>query len=185
MIATMVRVQTTDVPPFVREFNEVDALIGPHCTIAPILTQFKLDPANTARLFYHPLFHLANRLELKNDRPVLFSYVARLPIYAARFRADADPQRLLYHWQPSQRDTRVRQIDIAGFEAASGIPVDYILLWDFPAEGQADPDQTIRAAVTGAHYELVHRSAGGRMELYRRPANGGANGVDSGGCAIP
>ena len=119
------------------------------------------------------MFHLANRFELTNDRPVLFSYVARLPIYAARFRPGADPQGLLYLWEPSQRDTRVRRIDIAGFEAASGMAVDYILLWDFPAEGQADPDQNIRSAVTAAHYELVHRSTGGRLELYRRPGGGG------------
>ena len=177
MIGMTLWVQVWEVPAAADEFNEADAWIGPHCTIAPVLTQFKLDPDNTARLFYHPLFHIANRLELKSDRPVLFSYLARLPIYAVRFRPGADPQRLLFKWRPSQRDTRVRAIDIAGFEAASGIPVDYVLLWDFPAADQPGSYRDIRAAVTGAHYQLVHRSSGGRMELFRRPG--------SGGCAKP
>jgi hypothetical protein len=173
MIAVTLRVQMVDVPPVMREFNEADALIGPHCTIAPVLAQFKLDPANTARLFYHPLFHLANRFELTNDRPVLFSYVARLPIYSARFQPNVDPQRLLYRWEFSQRDTRVRQIDIAGFEAATGLSLDYVLLWDFASEEKVPPAGDIRTAVANAHYELVHRSAGGRLELYRRPGTGG------------
>jgi hypothetical protein len=173
MIGMAFWVQAWEVPAAAREFNEADAWIGPHCTVAPVLTQFKLDPANTARLYYHPLFHLASRFELRGDRPVLFSYVARLPIYPVMFRPGADPQRLLYGWQLSQRDTRVYQIDIAGFEAASGIPVDYVLLWDFPEPDQPGPYHDIRLAVTGARYQLVHRSSGGRMELYQRPGPGG------------
>ena len=162
-------VQAVDVPPVVGEFTEIDAAIGPGCTLAPVLSQFKLDPENTARLFYHPLFHLANRLESGGDRVVLFSYVARLPMYPARFRADADPQRLLFGWEKGQRDTRVREIDIPRFEAATGIPVDYVLLWDVP-EGPG-PYARIRAHV--ARYELAMRTSGGRGELYRRPGSGG------------
>lgn len=173
MWAMALWVQAWDVPAAAREFNEADALIGPHCTVAPILTQFKLDPANTARLFYHPMFHIASRFELREDRPVLFSYVARLLVYPVRYRPDADPQRLLYGWLPGQRDTRVYKIDIAGYEAASGIPVDYVLLWDFPPPDVAGPYHDIRTAVTGGNYQLVHRSTGGRMELYQRPGPGG------------
>jgi hypothetical protein len=173
MMGAMFWVQVRELPPAVREFNEADAWIGPHCTVAPILTQFKLDPANTAQLLYHPLFHLTSRFELRDDRPVLFSYVARLPVYPVRFRPGTDPQRLLFGWQPGQRDTRVRQIDIPGYEAASGIPVDYVLLGDFPEPDQVGPYQDIRAALARARYKLVHRSSGGRMELYQRPGPGG------------
>jgi hypothetical protein len=173
MIGAVFWVQAWQVPAVAHEFNEADAWIGPHCTVAPILTQFKLDPENTAQLFYHPLFHLASRFELRDDRAVLFSYVARLPIYPVKYRSNADPQRLLYGWKPSQRDTRVYKIDIAGYEAASGLPVDYVLLWDFPAPDRPGPYRDIRQAVIGAHYELAHRSSGGRMELYRRGGPGG------------
>jgi hypothetical protein len=173
MIGMTLWVQLWDAPAAVREFNAADALIGPHCTLAPVLTQFKLDPDNTARLFYHPLFHLANRFELRSDRPVLFSYVARLPVYPVRFRPNADPQLLLYGWKPSQRDTRVYHIDTAGYETASGIPVDYVMLWDFPAPDQPGPYQDMRSVIVQGHYELVHRSSGGRMELYRRTGPGG------------
>jgi hypothetical protein len=177
MWAMALWVQAWQVPAAAREFEEADALIGPHCSVAPILTQFKLDPANSARLFYHPMFHIASRFELRDDRPVLFSYVARLPIYPVRYRSDADPQRLLYGWLPGQRDTRVYKIDIAGYAAASGIPVDYVLLWDFPKPDISGPYHDIRTAVTAANYRLVHRSSGGRLELYQRP------GPD--GCAKP
>lgn len=166
-------VQVADVPSALKEFNEANAYIGPHCTIAPVLAQFKLDPENTARLAYHPFFHIAERFELRLDRPVLFSYIARLPIYLVEFRPNADPQRLLYGWQPSQRDTRVLKLDIAGFEAASSIPVDYVLLWDVPRSDQPGPYHDIRAAIADARYRLVLKSSGNRMELYQRPGPGG------------
>ena len=170
-IGAMAWVQAIEVPKAVAEFDEIDPAIGPGCTVAPVLGQFKLDPANTARLFYHPLFHLASRLENRGDRVALFSYVARLPMYPARFRADADSQRLLYGWDKGQRDTRVRAIDIPRYEAASGVPVDYVLLWDVPDE--PGPYAAIRAHV--ARYRLVLRTSGGRGELYRRPAPGGCS----------
>jgi hypothetical protein len=175
MIGATLWVQVWEVPAATREFNEADAWIGPHCTVAPILTHFKLDPANTARLYYQPMLHFASLFELRDDRAVLFSYVARLPIYPVMFRLGADPQRLLYGWETSQRDTHVYKIDITGFEAASGIPVDYVLLWDFPGPDQPGPYHDIRESVTRARYHLAHRSSGGRMELYQR--------TDPGGCA--
>jgi hypothetical protein len=160
-----------------REFNEVDAQIPPHCSVAPVLSQFKLDPGNTAQLFYHPMFHAASRLELRDDRPVLFSYVARLPVYPARFRHNADPQRLLFGWAPYQRDTRAYSIDVPRFEAESGMTVDYVLLWDLPDTPHADPYAPLRQAIAASGYQLTFRSSGGRMELYRRP---GAH-----GCGTP
>jgi len=166
-------VQVADVPSALKEFNEANDYIGPHCTIAPVLAQFKLDPENTARLYYHPFFHIADRFELRLDRPVLFSYIARLPIYLVEFRPNADPQRLLYGWQPSQRDTHVTKLNLARFEAESGIPVDYVLLWDVPTASQSDRDSSIRAAIADARYRLVFKSSGNRMELYQRPGPGG------------
>jgi hypothetical protein len=172
-IAMLVWIQVWQIPPVTQEFNEADHLIGPHCTIAPVLGQFKLDPANDAQLFYHPLFHIANRFELRGDRPVLFSYGARLPIYPVRFRPAADPHRLLFGWESGQSDTHVYKIDPIGYEAATGIPVDYILLWDMPAPNEASPFSAIRPSVLRAGYQLVYRSSGRRMELYRRPGPGG------------
>jgi hypothetical protein len=141
--------------------------------VAPVLGQFKLDPPNTAQLFYHPLFHIANRFELRSDRPVLFSYGARLPIYPVRFRLQVNPHRLLYGWEAGQSDTHVYHIDPIGFEAATGMPVDYILLWDMPAPNEASPFSAIRPSVFRAGYHLTYRSSGGRMELFQRPGPGG------------
>jgi hypothetical protein len=172
-IGMMIWVQAWQVPPAAREFAEADALIGPHCTVAPVLGQFKLDPPNTAQLFYHPLFQIASQFQLRSDRPVLFSYGARLPIYPVRFRLQVDPHRILYGWVEGQSDTHVYHIDPIGFEAATGMAVDYILLWDMPAPDEASPFSAIRPSVVGAGYQLTYRSSGGRMELYRRPGPGG------------
>lgn len=171
-IAMTFWLQAWEVPPVARKFAAVDKLIGPHCTIAPVLADFKLDPANTAQVIHHPLFHIASRIELRSDRPVLFSYHARLPIYPIRFRPDADPMRLLFGWESEQTDTHVYKVDIAGFEAATGIAVDYVLLWDVPGPDHAGPFQDLRSA-TLAHYKLVHHSPSGRLELYQRLAPGG------------
>ncbi|HVZ07702.1 hypothetical protein [Rhodopila sp.] len=172
-IGMVAKVQAMDLPPVLREFNEVDGVIPPHCTIAPVLSQFKLDPANRAQLVYHPLFHAASRFELRDDRPVLFSYVARLPVYPARFRPAMDPQRLLYGWQPFQRDTHVVTMDIPRFEAATGLPVDFVLLWDVPDAPPAGPFAQIRRDIDKAGYRPVFRSSGGRMEAFRRPGTSG------------
>ena len=160
-------------------------MIPPHCTIAPVLGQFKLDPPNSAQLVHHPLFHAANRFQLRNGRPVLASYVARLPVYPARFRPEADPHRLLFGWQPYQRDTRVYSVDIPGFETAAGVTVDYVLLWDIPAAEKAGPYAALRATMAAAGYVPFYRSSGGRMEAYRRPGPGSCGAAPATAVADP
>lgn len=170
--------QATQVPPVVARFAEADALVGPHCTVVPVLGHYKLDRANTARVSHHPGFHLAQRLQWHGDRPVLFSYAARLAVYPARFRPGMDPQLLLYGWEPMQGDTMVRALDLPRWEAATGMPVDYVLLWDVLPDAAPGPHQGLRSTAL-ATYGLVHRSADGRLELYRRGGSG------TGACAAP
>jgi hypothetical protein len=170
--------QATQVPPVVARFAEADALVGPHCSVVPVLGHYKLDRANSARVIHHPTFHLVHRMQWRGDRPVLFSYNARLSVYPARFRPEADPQRLLYGWAPEQGDTMVRALDIPGWEAASGIRVDFVLLWDVLPDDAPGPHAGIRTGAL-AGFTLAHRSADGRLELYRRGGSG------SGGCAGP
>jgi hypothetical protein len=166
ILAATAWLQLVSAPPAIRAFEAATSVVGPHCTLAPVLGQFKLDPANAAQLAHHPLFHLATRVLQGNDRPVLFSYIARLPIYPARFRRDADPQRLLFGWVDGQRDTHVTKLDLVGYEAASHIPVDYVLLSDIPPVAEA-----IRTPL--AAYRPIYRSPDGRLELFRRPGPGG------------
>ena len=170
--------QATQVPPVVARFAEADALVGPHCTVVPVLGHYKLDRANTARVIHHPAFHLAHRMQWHGDRPVLFSYAARLAIYPARFRPGLDPQLLLYGWEPLQGDTMVRALDVQRWEETTGIQVDYVLLWDVLPDAAPGPHQGLRSAVL-TKYGLVHRSADGRLELYRRGGSG------TGACALP
>ena len=169
--------QGTQVPPVVARFAEADALVGPHCTVVPVLGHYKLDAANAARAIHHPTFHLAHRMQWHADRPVLFSYAARLAVYPARFRPGMDPQLLLYGWAPEQGDTLVRALDVAGWEAATAMPVDYVLLWDVLPDSAPGPHQGLRAGAL-AGFALAHHSADGRLELYRR--GGSATGACAG-----
>ncbi len=170
--------QMTQVPPVVAQFAQADALVGPHCTVVPVLGHYKLDRANTARVSHHPTFHLAHRLQWHGDRPVLFSYAARLAVYPARFRPGLDPQRLLYGWEPLQGDTMVRALDVPRWEAATGMRVDYVLLWDVLPDDAPGPHQGLRSTAL-KEYGLMHRSPDGRLELYRRGGSG------TGACAAP
>ncbi len=164
--------QAYQVPTATREFQAVDALIGPHCTLAPILGELRLDASNSARIVHQPLFHIASRYELSGDRPVLFNYLARLPIYPVTYRADADPKVLLFGWLPGQRDTRVLRLLPADFEAGTGISVDFLLLWDVPEQPSDQAYPALRSVVR-SQFDLAHRSPSGRLELYRRRLPGG------------
>lgn len=178
-ILTAAWLQGTQVPPVVARFAEADALVGPHCTVVPVLGHYKLDAGNTAQVIHHPTFHLAQRLQWRADRPVLFSYTARLSVYPAWFRRGHDPQHLLYGWEPEQGDTMVRALDIPRWEAATGIRVDHVLLWDVLADDAAGPHKGLRGRAL-AGFTLAHRSADGRLELYRR-AGLGTGACDPGG----
>ena len=159
-------VEVVAVPAALRPLTALDARIAPHCAIAPVFGHYKLDAANTAQLFHHPMFHAAARLQSRADRPVLFSYLARLQVYPARFRPTADPQRLLYGWAEGQRDTRITQLDLEGYRRASGVPVDVVLLWGFAA---TDPrDAQLRRTLREAGY-TPRPAAPGAPEPWLRP----------------
>jgi len=164
-IAATAWLQMVALPPVTAEFAEADALIGTHCVVAPVIGTVQLDGHNTARIIHQPLLHIASRFELRLDRPVLYSYLARLTVYPVRYRAGMSPTRALFGWGPQSRTTSIAALDIPRFEAASGLRVDYVLLWDV-AHGDR-----LREGLSGA-YGLVHRSRSGRLELYRRQASG-------------
>jgi hypothetical protein len=177
ILSAALRLQTVQAPPVLAEFQEADGLIGPHCTVVPAIFQYKLDPANSAQLVHHPMFHAASLLELHGDRAVLFNYLVRLANYPVRYPEGRDPQALLYHWTPGQTDTRAYLLDIPAFERATGIAVDYVLVWG-PANADqqhlwdqlhdpASPHYALR------DYRLIHHSAGGRLELFERATPGG------------
>jgi len=149
-IATAAWVEAVAVPPALQPLVALDRRLAPHCAIAPVFGHYKLDAPNSARLFHHPMFHAAARLQLRDDRPVLFSYLARLQVYPVRFRPAADPQRLLFGWANGQRDTRIDRLDLEAYARASGVPVDVVLLGGFAPE---DPrSASLRASLIGAGY---------------------------------
>lgn len=164
--------QGVALPPVLRAFDAATRLVPAQCSLVPVIGETRLDRANTARITHQPLLHLASRAELSGDRPVLYSYLARLRIYPVRYREAADPMRHLFGWPPGQRDLRVLHLDPDGYAARSGITVDFVLLWDVPPAGEGSPFEAVRQALTG-RFEKRFETAGGRLELYGRAGSGG------------
>jgi hypothetical protein len=153
---------------------EVDKRIGAHCTVAPVVLESHPRDATgqPMTLRFEPYFEAASRLELKDDRVVLFNFLARLEVYPVRFRPEVEPQQHLFGWRPYQHDVRTRQINVDAYEAASGLPVDYLLVWGKPSE----PNALLRRQIEteASRSRLVYRSDDGWVSLYRRPtAKGG------------
>ena len=171
IVAATVDVQARHVPPMLAAFDRIAALIPPHCSVAPVFTNFKLDAANTARLAHHPLFQLSTRIGLSGDRPVLFNYLARLAVYPVRFRDGADPHALLYGWQPMQSATLVQQIDVPAYEQSGLLTVDFVLLHDVPARPVDGAYRTLRQRLQADFRPVARNDASGLERLGR---SGGA-----------
>jgi hypothetical protein len=180
-IGSMARVQAVVLPPVLAEFAALDRLIGPGCTLAPVLRGFQLDAANSARLVHQPLMHASNLLELSKDRPVFYNYLVQASTYPVRYRGDAHPMQLLFARAPLDRATHIRQMTPAAFEARTAIPVDYVLLWDVPEAGRDAWADRLRHDLAEQGYALRHRSASGRLELLGRCGAG----REAGSCSTP
>jgi hypothetical protein len=147
---------------------QADALIGSHCTVVPLpLEPDLLDSHyNFDYIDYQPFYQSAGRLELHNDRVVLFNYLARLPPYPVHFRPQVEPQANLFLWKPQQIKNEVEHIDLQGYEAGSGLRVDYFLIWGRPSR----QSPAIRAQVENAlsQFDEIYHSDSGVVKLYRR-----------------
>jgi len=63
------------------------------------------------------------------------------------------------------------RVDLEGYTAQTGVPVDYVLLWGWRDDrARADPDSARLARQLAAGYEEAERSPSGRVRLYRRLA---------------
>lgn len=143
---------------------EVDRRVGSHCTVLPLVLN---DAVSAGFPTYNPLFQAANRLELRNDRVVLFNFLARLNVYPIRFISSVEPQSHLFHWAPQRHEVSIETVDIAGFERASGLHVDYLLV-SGAVESQPQP---LRGEIENAVAEAVpiYSAPVSQMKLYRRP----------------
>ena len=151
--------------------GEVDRHIGAHCTILPIvLRQAPLgDDGKLKYMAFQPFEQASSLLELHDDRVVLYNFLFRLGVYPAEFRPGAEPQSGLFHWAPEQEDPAIGVIDARGFEAQSGLKIDYILVW---GERTATPalNRALAQALTGV--SPTYRSQNRLLTLYRRSRPG-------------
>ncbi len=175
LLALAVYVQAALVRPEMDDLMRADALVGEHCTVLPVV--FEMGPVHddgsARRIGYSPFFQGASRLELRGDRVVLFNFLARLAVYPLAFRPGVDPAELLFHWRPEQADPEARVLDIPRFEARTGLRVDYVLVWGWPADDRqalwAELQDRLRDG-----YAPVPDAAAGRMRLFRRAGEDGS-----------
>lgn len=176
LLASAIGIQRT-IEQQMAPLAEVDRRIGPHCSVAPVVLESRpVDAAGAPLLInYTPFFQAASRLELKDDRVVLFNFLARLDVYPVRFKTAVEPQRHLFGWRPYQHDVRTQHMDIERYERLSGMPVDYLLVW-----GESGSPTAIRrqVAAEAARSWLVYQSEDGRVSLYRRLTANGRCGAD-------
>ncbi|GGP20484.1 hypothetical protein [Silvimonas iriomotensis] len=148
--------------------SAMDKQIGAHCTVLPVVeSSAQYDDKGRPRpVGYQPFLQATNRLELDQDRVVLFNFLARLSVYPIRFRPGYDTQELLYHWEPQRKLIDVHQLDVDRFEQKTGIPVDYVVVWgEQRANDPVSPPDT-RHILSNA--SLVYESADQQVRLYRR-----------------
>lgn len=144
--------------------KEIDRRIGQHCSVVPVVV--RRFPSEMSGLRYSPFFQVASRLELSGDRVVLFSYLARLTVYPVRYQAGHDPQYLIYDWKPAQESTRVEHVHVDRFEAATGLPADYILQWGETELARPKMQASLTTLLASA--KQVYQSPDGRIRLFKR-----------------
>ena len=152
----------------IQPLAEVDRIVGSHCSVLPLVVSLKpLDErGRPAGVGYSPFLHVGTPLEYARDRVSLFNYQARTDLFPVRFQERHDTQDLIFHWLPMQRSLGIRTVDIARFEEASGMAVDYILQWGPLDAAEAELRQQVLRAEQGA--ERVYESRDGRVALFRR-----------------
>jgi hypothetical protein len=135
-------------------------LIEPNRTLLPILVRAPggHDPS--------PLQHAAGYIAAQRGVVDLANYQSATGHYPLLFRPALDPT----GWVGFVLEGGSADVDIAGYEQATGARVDYVLLWDTP------PDAAEAAKMLGSvvgqlreGYTLVFTSPSrGRMQLFRR-----------------
>lgn len=171
LMSTMIMRQTL-IHQELAPLAEIDRQVGSHCTVLPIVLEKKPwdETGKPVWIDYQPYFHSTSRLELTGDRVVLFNYLARLDVYPIRFRPNFEPQSHIFHWPPRWEKTTISTIDIDGFEASSGVKVDYILQWGFFNEVPEDLRQQTQSATS--QFDAVYKSPDGSATLFHRRGGG-------------
>lgn len=153
--------------------DAIDRAVGPHCTVLPIVLDRGPLGADGLEvdLKYQPYFQLFSRLETRDDRVVLFNFLARLDLYAIRYAANADPHETLFGWRRDRQATRIETVDVDRYERASGLHVDYVLVIG-RLDGRGEALRAgIAKAIAGA--QPILRDGDGRIVLYRRFSGAG------------
>jgi hypothetical protein len=142
------------------EYLSGRTLIEPNRTLLPILARAPRghDP--------HPLQHAAGYIAAERGVVDLANYQPATGHYPLLFRPALDPT----GWVSFVLEGGSADVDIAGYEQATGARVDYVLLWDAPTD-EAEAARMLGSVVGRLRegYTPVFTSTPrGRMQLFRR-----------------
>jgi hypothetical protein len=154
------------------QFAEVDRQVGSHCTVMPVVVQDAPAKRHGKAVIYgyNPYQQATNRMELHDDRVVLYNYLSRLNVYPIKFRSNIEPQVNLFEWEPWQLVVDYSHFDIAAYQRRSHLNVDYILVWGSIYAADPDLQETLRREQSSAL--AVAHSSSGLLTLIRRPTRG-------------
>jgi hypothetical protein len=110
-----------------------------------------------------PFQHAAGWIGARHDVADLSLFQAAMGYFPIVYRPERDPYRHLGTMAALEGEEH--DLDLAGYERATGVRIDNVLLW-----GRASAPASVQQAWERrlASYQLVRRSPSGRAEVYRR-----------------
>ncbi len=151
--------------PELEAMHEADALLQPGWTVLPLMEVGKpiLTRPGQGYIQNNPFLHLQHRAAADRGIVMLNNWNAHYPSFPVRFRAEADPYRLLGN--PVSLEPK----DVAGFERATGQRVDAVLVWGLgPAEFAAKAP-SLQTELDSLFCPAAMPATAGTLFVRRRP----------------
>lgn len=148
-----------------RQYAAAAAQVRPNSTVLSL--SFAREAGNRRTGKVRPFANAAGYLAARGDVVDLANYQAHVRYFPILYRPEVDPFR--YLGGKAEPVQAVRELDLAGYESASGKRVDYVILWDLQAPYRNRPAPARLLRELESRYDLVSRSApAARLELYQR-----------------
>lgn len=148
-----------------QQYAAAAARVRPNSTVLSL--SFAREAGNRRTGKVRPFANAAGYLAARGDVVDLANYQAHVRYFPILYRPEVDPFR--YLGGKAEPVQAVRDLDLAGYESASGKLVDYVILWDLQAPYRNRPAPARLLRELESRYELVSSSGpAARLELYQR-----------------
>jgi hypothetical protein len=161
------------------EYIDAGDRIPSHTTFLPLIFAprgLKPQVADTLGFRATPFFSADGHIAIDRRAIDLRNYEAGLDHFPVRFRPAVDPFKHLAEPDAQGNNGLMavpQVVNIAGYEASTHVPVEYVLLWGLPEKPESAFDANTRRTLDLLHaeYELVFMPADKRVQLWhRKPA---------------